>query len=122
MFEFMYNIFHSFSSHNMMRKHCESHSLTLSIHKDMKNILQKFSQHRELTNVSSLAVAILTHGGANDCLFGTDGQLCSGQPVPGTYITKMDMIHFFKGSVCQAMEGKPKLFILQACRGSNSEQ
>lgn len=84
---------------------------------EMKTILQKFSQHKSLETVSSLAVIVLTHGSANDCLFGKDGQIRSGQPVAGTYITKMDIIHIFKGSVCRAMEGKPKLFILQACRG-----
>ncbi|GFS10900.1 caspase [Elysia marginata] len=83
----------------------------------MKTILRKFSQLRSLATVSSLAVAVLTHGGANDCLFGKDGQICRGQPVEGTFITKMDIIHIFKGSVCRAMKDKPKLFILQACRG-----
>ncbi|GFO38603.1 caspase-3-like [Plakobranchus ocellatus] len=91
---------------------------------EMKTLLRQFSQHKLLGTVSALALVILTHGGSNDCLFGTDGTFSRCGPVSGTFITKMDIIHMFKGSICRSMEGKPKLFIVQACRGEeeNSAQ
>ena len=55
-----------------------------------------------------LIVAILTHG-IKGKLYGTDGEL-----IPVEDLTKL-----FNGYRCPSLIGKPKIFILQACRGGN---
>lgn len=53
-----------------------------------------------------LIVAVLTHG-INGKLYSTDGDLI---PVD-------DFTGFFDGNNCPSLIGKPKIFIIQACRG-----
>jgi len=55
-----------------------------------------------------LLVAILTHG-IEGKLCGTDGEL-----IPVEDLTKL-----FSGYSCPSLIGKPKIFLLQACRGEN---
>lgn len=55
-----------------------------------------------------LMVAILTHG-IKGKLYGTDGEL-----IPVEDLTKL-----FNGYRCPSLIGKPKVFLLQACRGGN---
>jgi len=55
-----------------------------------------------------LMVAILTHG-IKGKLYGTDGEL-----IPVEDLTKL-----FNGYRCPSLIGKPKIFLLQACRGGN---
>jgi len=55
-----------------------------------------------------LLVAILTHG-IKGKLYGTDGEL-----IPVEDLTKL-----FNGYRCPSLIGKPKIFLLQACRGGN---
>jgi hypothetical protein len=59
--------------------------------------------HSEL---SCLVVAILTHG-INGELYGVDGKLVKVE----------DLTSYFDGTRCPTLAGKPKVFILQACRG-----
>ncbi|KAK7094130.1 caspase drICE-like [Littorina saxatilis] len=72
--------------------------------------------------VDGCMVAILTHGGAGDVLYGKDGnteQLSSDcvSPKRGTFITVQELQSIFGGHHCCGMRDKPKLFIIQACRG-----
>jgi len=53
-----------------------------------------------------LLVAILTHGERGK-LYGTDGEL----------IPVEDLTNLFSGYQCPSLIGKPKIFLLQACRG-----
>ena len=55
-----------------------------------------------------LMIAILTHG-IKGKLYGTDGEL-----IPVEDLTKL-----FNGYRCPSLIGKPKVFLLQACRGGN---
>ena len=59
-----------------------------------------------------LMVAILTHGDYGDLLYGTTGQ----------GIVIQEVIETFSGRRCQTLIGKPKLFIIQACRGRRHNQ
>lgn len=59
-------------------------------------------------NFDCLLVAILTHG-IKGKLYGTDGEL-----IPVEDLTKL-----FNGYRCPSLIGKPKIFLLQACRGGN---
>ena len=58
-----------------------------------------------------LLIAILTHGDQG-VLYGTDSQ-----PIPVESLTKL-----FHGDQCPSLVGKPKIFILQACRGGKQDQ
>ena len=57
-----------------------------------------------------LMVAILTHGIEGE-LHGTDGEL----------ISVKDLTKLFCNDKCPSLVGKPKIFILQACRGKNRD-
>ena len=58
-------------------------------------------------NFDCIMVAILTHG-TKGKLYGTDGDL----------IPVKDLTQLIKGSQCRSLIGKPKIFFIQACRGS----
>ena len=77
--------------------------------KQMKDELTEVSKldHR---NYDCLMVAILTHG-EKDELYGTDDK-----SIPVEDLTKL-----FYGDQCPSLVGKPKIFILQACRGASKD-
>ena len=77
---------------------------------DSKQIIKLMEniQRQDHSKLSCLVVAILTHG-INGEVYGTDGRL-----IKVDYITK-----HFVGTACPTLGGKPKLFILQACRGGS---
>ncbi|XP_045142802.1 caspase-3 isoform X2 [Echinops telfairi] len=56
---------------------------------------------------SSLVCVLLSHGDEG-VIYGTDG------PVDLKKLTR-----FFRGDNCRSLAGKPKLFIIQACRGTD---
>ena len=58
------------------------------------------------SSVDSLVVAILTHGVENE-LYGSDEEL-----IPVAEVFKL-----FNGFNCPSLVGKPKVFLIQACRG-----
>ena len=76
----------------------------------MRNILTDVSKidHKKY---NCLLIAILTHG-EQDKLYGTDSDSISVEK-----LTKL-----FYGDQCPSLVGKPKIFILQACRGKNQDE
>lgn len=71
----------------------------------MKEKLQSVAQE-DHSNHASFVCVILSHG-EEGVIFGTDG------------FEKLDVLtKFFKGQRCRTLVGKPKLFFIQACRGS----
>lgn len=85
---------------------------------EMRAVLDTFSKDPKLSHVDSMMVAVLTHGGHGDFMYGVDARRGDdGRPVPGTYIEATDMQSFFTSCNCPAMRDKPKLFIGQFCRG-----
>lgn len=66
---------------------------------------------KDHTNFDCLLVAVLTHG-TKGKLYGTDGKL-----VPVEEITEL-----FSGNKCPSLTGKPKIFLLQACRGERKDK
>lgn len=59
------------------------------------------------SDTDCFACVVLTHGEANGQLYGRDG----------LYLAS-DLLDLFKGDRCLTLTGKPKLFFIQACRGS----
>jgi len=74
---------------------------------EMRRILIGIAE-MDHTNMDCLMVAILTHGGNGDMLYGSCGRgLCAN-----------DLYDIFSGENCSSLVGKPKVFVIQACRGS----
>uniref|UniRef100_A0A3B3SCY0 Caspase 7, apoptosis-related cysteine peptidase n=1 Tax=Paramormyrops kingsleyae TaxID=1676925 RepID=A0A3B3SCY0_9TELE len=71
----------------------------------MEALLRKASEE-DHSNSSCFACILLTHG-EESMVFGTDGVM------PLKTLTSL-----FRGDVCRSLVGKPKLFFIQACRGS----
>ena len=70
--------------------------------------LMEMVQQQDHSRLSCLVVAILSHG-VNGQVYGTDGVLL-----------KIDTLtDYFTGRWCPSLNGKPKIFLLQACRGGN---
>ena len=68
--------------------------------------LQQFSQHPGHQSAESMVVCILSHG-EEGYIFGADGKKF-----------ELDAIfELFDNTSCQQLLGKPKVFIIQACRG-----
>ena len=66
---------------------------------------------KDHTKYDCLLVAVLTHG-TKGKLYGSDGKL-----VPVEEITEL-----FSGNNCPSLTGKPKIFLLQACRGERKDK
>ena len=58
-----------------------------------------------------LMVIIMTHGGEEGKLYGSDGK----------DIKVKDVASLFNASNCSVLMDKPKLFVIQACRGGDSD-
>ncbi|KAK7486094.1 hypothetical protein BaRGS_00022703 [Batillaria attramentaria] len=84
---------------------------------EMVNALQSFANQTELHRVDSCVVIVMSHGGKGDIIYGADGDIVNGVPQEGTFMYTSEIQSYFTSSKCPAMRGKPKLFIVQACRG-----
>lgn len=76
----------------------------------MRRLFKKVAAE-DHTKYDCLVVAVLTHG-TKGKLYGTDGRL-----VPVEEVTE-----FFSGNKCPSLAGKPKVFLLQACRGERKDK
>ncbi|CDW54263.1 Peptidase C14 and CARD and GSH synthase and GSH s ynth ATP domain containing protein [Trichuris trichiura] len=76
--------------------------------KDMIETMLKFSQEKEHQKCDSAVVVILSHGLHGE-IYGSDGKLISVER----------LILFLDAHHCPALINKPKLFFVQACRGSH---
>ena len=74
--------------------------------------LKKVSKREVMKSHYVLVVAFSTHGDENDVLYGSDGAKIS---------LRSDVISLFKPQNCKELEGKPKIFVIQACRGTRED-
>lgn len=106
----LYNLFHNKLNFAVkVVRNCKA--------KDMLEELQAFSRDESLHEADSCMVAILSHGGQGDIIYGVDGRKVNGKPQTGTFIHVQELQSFFTARACPAMKDKPKLFIGQFCRG-----
>nr|WJV41818.1 caspase 3 [Sepia esculenta] len=70
---------------------------------DMKNI--------DHSDNDCFVAVILTHGEDDDVIFGTDNK-----------VTLTELIEYLLPNNCPSLTGKPKLFFVQACRGSKLDK
>jgi len=75
---------------------------------ELKTIVTTFTMMEKLKNADSCIVAISSHG-EEDVIACSDGR-----PVSIKYITSR-----FNNLQCPNLKGKPKMFFIQACRGSS---
>lgn len=80
--------------------------ISLSFQQEIKEDLLAFSKLESLHNVDSLIVVLMSHG-SDQFIVGTDNQK----------INVLDLVKLFNGDHCPAMINKPKLFLINACRG-----
>lgn len=72
----------------------------------------KECQGKNHTDYNALIIIILSHGDSGDIIYTIDGD----------YIRLNDIAHYFTGTNCPSLCNKPKVFIIQACRGSKQNQ
>lgn len=73
----------------------------------LRELLTWCSQSVNHTDYNGLVIALLSHGDTGDMIFTTDG-----------YMVKVhDIAKCFTTSNCPSLSNKPKVFIIQACRG-----
>ena len=76
--------------------------------KEIKDLMKQIKDRRNISRCSCLVVIILSHGHDEEIL-GTDNKAVSLKA-----ITKC-----LNGKKCPPLKGKPKVFIVQACRGDH---
>ena len=64
-------------------------------------------RNKPLSKYSGLCVCIMTHGEQGDNLVCSDGKM----------VSLYDIASYFNAENCSALVNKPKIFIVQACRG-----
>ncbi|XP_067659056.1 caspase-9-like isoform X2 [Haliotis asinina] len=90
------------------------HNLTAEL---MRMSLREFARQCRWDQVDSCVVVILTHGGNDQRMYGTDGWFNNNN-----FITNRDLFDTFGSNNCPILQGKPKLFLIQACRGSEEDK
>uniref|UniRef100_A0A0N5A366 Caspase-2 n=1 Tax=Parastrongyloides trichosuri TaxID=131310 RepID=A0A0N5A366_PARTI len=78
---------------------------------EMLEKIKNFSRLPEHYSLDSAVVCVLTHG-ETDCLYGVDDN----------QILVQDFVSFLNAKNCPSLVNKPKLFFIQACRGSKYDQ
>lgn len=71
--------------------------------------LTQFSQHKKLTHTDSVFVTIMSHGDMG-IISGTDSKAFKTE----------EIFQHLNAKNCPALVNKPKIIIIQACRGGNS--
>ena len=79
--------------------------------KQLKETLTKFARLNDHGTADSVVVCLLSHG-LEGQIYGVDGVLVS---IP-------DLLALFNGYAAPDLIGKPKMFFIQACRGSDFDQ
>jgi len=76
----------------------------------MKDTVVKILE-KPLSSYHGLIVFVMTHGGEEGKLFGSDGE----------HITIEEIASLFNAKNCPKLIDKPKIFVIQACRGDRDE-
>ena len=77
------------------------------------SIMQKLKDVSSMdhSRYDSFVCCLLTHGKMNG-IYGADGNL----------VSVADLANFLKGVSCPSLNGKPKMFFIQACRGDDEDK
>ena len=77
---------------------------------DIKSILWRLSK-RDFSEYSGLIVTITTHGRQGNVLYGQDGST----------VQLKELAEMFNSANCKGLKNKPKIFIVNACRGNEQD-
>uniref|UniRef100_A0A1I8HLS6 ANK_REP_REGION domain-containing protein n=1 Tax=Macrostomum lignano TaxID=282301 RepID=A0A1I8HLS6_9PLAT len=75
------------------------------------NFLCEIKKSPDLAKHGSFVCFLMAHG-THDCIYGRDGVPCEIRKLTDRFLT----------SVCSGLQGKPKVFFVQACRGSRRDR
>ena len=78
---------------------------------EMENQFNTASEKTDHTSYDMFVSVVMSHGGAQDKIFGSDGN----------YTTVERLMASFLPSKCPSLSGKPKLFFFQSCRGPGEQ-
>ncbi|CAL8073411.1 unnamed protein product [Calicophoron daubneyi] len=98
-----------------LRRLLEEFSYHVSVHDNntadyITNLVKDFSRKEEFKYVDAAIVVVLAHG--------SDGEIIASD---GERVSIMELLRNFCADQCPLLAGKPKFFIFQACRGTDSE-
>ena len=79
---------------------------------EMLAIAEKFAS-KDHRDYDAFVMIVMSHGGDGDTIYGVRGR---------HKIRVTDLMAEFKIDRCPSLAGKPKIFIVQACRGSRDER
>ncbi|RWS31932.1 cell death protein 3-like protein [Leptotrombidium deliense] len=80
-------------------------------HTEMKDVLDDYSQRDDLKNHDAIVVIIMTHGNEKHL-----------RAIDGGYLTEDEITSPFAADNCPALNRKPKMFFIQACRGEKDDE
>ena len=78
---------------------------------EMEILFNTASEKTDHTSYDMFVSVVMSHGGAQDKIFGSDGN----------YTTVERLMASFLPSKCPALSGKPKLLFFQSCRGQGEQ-
>ncbi|GAV05028.1 hypothetical protein RvY_15216 [Ramazzottius varieornatus] len=76
----------------------------------LREEMNRYARQTDYSNMDCVFVAILTHGNEGGIVYGSDGP-----------ITLDKLLRPFKEDIHPTLVGKPKVFIVQACRGGKAD-
>lgn len=77
---------------------------------EMKTTLLKVAINVDHSRYDCFVCCILSHGVLGS-IYGVDGKT----------VEIKDLTNFFKGASCKSLQGKPKIFFIQACQGKDKQ-
>lgn len=89
---------------------------SVQMHRDltadgMKSVLSEVAKEEKQKNAQCLVVILMSHG-ENGGIYGIDGKLLN---------LTQEVYAQFNDSNCPSLQGKPKVFFVQACRGGEGD-
>ena len=96
----------------MITKECKDALETVTKNENGQKIAAKILENPLSSDYSGLMVFIMTHGDEGGQLYGSDGK---------TVVTK-NIATLFNASNCPVLLEKPKIFVIQACRGGEDDR
>ena len=75
----------------------------------MENVAEEYGGQTDHSTFDAFVMIVMSHGEDGDCILGVDGRKTSVK----------DLMDEFQETKCPSLKKKPKVFIIQACRGGS---
>eukprot|EP00095_Tigriopus_kingsejongensis_P000894 maker-scaffold409_size180341-snap-gene-0.26 protein:Tk00894 transcript:maker-scaffold409_size180341-snap-gene-0.26-mRNA-1 annotation:"PREDICTED: uncharacterized protein LOC100954360" len=90
--------------------------------KEAMNQLQGFAKDPKLDQASFAFIVVMSHGDLNDQVLTSGSKKQPENGILSETIAYEEIFTMFNATNCQKLRGKPKVFILNACRGRESQE